>query len=109
MKRVFLVAAIAALGFTFVNVQSSFAGSKQSGSSLSQHPNSKYYRGTGPQVRGYSRRVGGYSYNYNDSIITYQDDAIQRSRQVTGQNGPFDSGFFFDSSVELLNDAPYLN
>ena len=109
MKRVFLVAAIAALGFTFLSVQPSFAGSKQSGSTLSQHPNSKYYRGSGPQVKGYRRRVGGYSYNRNDSIIAYQDDSLYREPEIIRQNGPFDSGFFFDSSVELLNDAPYLN
>jgi len=109
MKRVLLVAAIAALGFTLLNVQSTFAGSKQNGASLSQHPNSNYYRGKGPQVRGYNRRVGGYSYSPNDSIIAYQDDSLYREPEIIRQNGPFDSGFFFDSSTELLNDAPYLN
>ena len=109
MKRVFLATAIAALGFAFLNVQPALAGGKQSGSSLSQHPNSQYYRGTGPQVRGFRRRVGGYSYSHNDSIISYQDDSLYRDPEIIRQSGPFDSGFFFDSSAELLNDSPYLN
>ena len=109
MKRVFMVAAIAAIGFTFISGQPSFAGGNKNGSSLSQHPNSQYYRGTGPQVKGFRRRVGGYSYSHNDSIISYQDDSLYREPEIIRQQGPFDSGFFFNSSVEQLNDSPYLN
>ena len=108
MKRVFMVAALVALGFTFLSAQPSFAGGKQQGSTLSQHPNSQYYRGKGPQVRGFRRRVGGYSYSYNDSIISYQDNSLYRDPEIERQSSPFDSGFFFDSSVLPLNDSPYL-
>ena len=108
MRRVFIAAAIIAIGLTFSNVQPSYAGSKQNGLSLSQHPNSQYYRGTGPQVRGFRKRVGGYSYSHNDSIISYQDDSLYRDPEIERQSMPFDSGFFFDSSIMPLNDAPYL-
>ena len=109
MKRVLWVAALAVVGFALVNVQPGLAGGNKKGSSLSEHPNSQYYRGKGPQVRGFSRRVGGYSYSHNDSIISYQDNSLYREPEIIRQQGPFDSGFFFDSSVEQLNDAPYLN
>lgn len=82
------------------------------------HSKSQYYR-KGPQVRGYSRRAGGYSYDYQDSINTYGDaqgrygsaDKFrdpQFGRQTT--SGPFDNGFFFDSGVAPRGgDSPYLN
>lgn len=80
------------------------------GPQLSEHPNSRYYRGQGPQVRGYVKRRGGYSYSYADGVIDYRDTSILRDYQTARpQGGPFDSGFFFDSGISRQNDSPYLN
>ena len=108
MKRLTLIVAGLALGFLLVGVQDVTAGGKQSGSAFSEHPNSRYYRGTGPQVRGFRKRVGGYSYSHNDSIISYQDDSLYRDPEIERQSLPFDSGFFFDSAILPLNSSPYL-
>jgi len=86
-------------------------GFKRSRGGASQHPQSDYYRG-GSQVRGYRRRGGGYSYNYIDGITDYRDDSVFLDPDLAqGQDccGPFDSGFFFDSDVSPLNNAPYPN
>jgi len=107
MKRVTLIIAGLALGFSLLSVQGAIAGGKSSASGLSEHPNSRYYRGTGPQVRGFRKRVGGYSYSYNDSIISYQDDSLYRDPEITRQSLPFDSGFFFDSNIMPHNNSPY--
>ena len=80
----------------------------EQGPQFNEHPNSKYYRGQGPQVRGYVKRRGGYSYSYNDSVIDYRDTSILRDSQtMRRQGGPFDNGFFFDSGISRYNDSPY--
>jgi hypothetical protein len=80
----------------------------EQGPQFNEHPNSKYYRGQGPQVRGFVKRRGGYSYSYNDSVIDYRDTSILRDMQTTRrQGGPFDNGFFFDSGISRYNDSPY--
>lgn len=80
----------------------------EQGPQFNEHPNSKYYRGLGPQVRGYVKRRGGYSYTYNDGVIDYRDTSILRDHQTTRrQGGPFDNGFFFDSGISRYNDSPY--
>jgi hypothetical protein len=82
----------------------------EQGPQFSEHPNSKYYRGQGPQVRGFVKRRGGYSYSYSDSIIDFRDTSILRDYQNTRrQGGPFDNGFFFDSGISRYNDSPYHN
>ena len=82
----------------------------EDGPQLSEHPNSKYYRGRGPQVRGYVKRRGGYSYTYGDGTIDYRDTSILRDMQnERRQGGPFDSGFFFDSGISRRNESPNLN
>ena len=107
MKRVSLILVGVALGISLAGVQVATAGGKHSTSGLSEHPNSKYYRGTGPQVRGFRKRVGGYSYSHNDSIISYQDNSLYRDPEIIRQSMPFDSGFFFDSSIMPHNNSPY--
>ncbi len=109
MKRVTLMVACLALGFFMFSAQDVSADGKQNGATLSEHPNSRYYRGTGPQVRGFRKRVGGYSYSHNDSIISYQDDSVYRDPEIERQSMPFDSGFFFDSAIMPHNSSPYLN
>lgn len=62
------------------------------------------------------RRRGGYSYGYGDSINTdvrgragntgYRDPRLYRQTPA----GPFDSGFFFDSGVDLNGgQSPYMH
>jgi hypothetical protein len=78
------------------------------GPQLSEHPNSRYYRGQGPAVRGFVQRKGGYSYSYSDSILDFRDTSILRERfEQRRQSSPFDSDFFFDSGVTRHNDSPY--
>ena len=114
MKRIALVLAAGLLSSGLFAGDAS-AGDRRSrygepSPQLSEHPNSRYYRGQGPQVRGYVKRRGGYSYNYSDSIIDYRDTSILRDYQTSRtQGGPFDSGFFFDSGNTRQNDSPYLN
>lgn len=80
----------------------------EQGPQFNEHPNSKYYRGQGPQVRGFVKRRGGYSYSYNDSVTDYRDTSILRDSQTSRrQGGPFDNGFFFDSGASRYNDSPY--
>ncbi len=64
---------------------------------LERHSQSGCYRRDGKHKCERQRR-GGYSYSYEDSII--QDLEIKR------QSGPFDSGFFFDTTS---NESTYLN
>jgi hypothetical protein len=61
-------------------------------------------------VAGYSVRVGGYSYKYEDAVVEFRDRSILRDPHLGTQDGPFDSGYFFDSNVTPWgSDAPYLN
>lgn len=54
--------------------------------------------------------VGGYSYSYDDAVVEYRDRSILRDPHMETQDGPFDSGYFFDSNVTPYgSDAPYLN
>ncbi|MEQ1651468.1 MAG: hypothetical protein ABL897_03170 [Hyphomicrobium sp.] len=73
----------------------------------------------GPQVKGYSERRGGYSYSYADSVNTYGNSrtkyggaSVYRDPNLDRQTeaGPFDHGFFFDSSMGSHGgDSPYMN
>lgn len=57
-------------------------------------------------VRKY-RRVGGYSYKYPQSIDTR--DFIDPTMKNQTISGPFDSGFFFSSTVPGNGgDSPYM-
>ena len=50
---------------------------------------------------------GGYSYGRSDVVVPfgYTRGPWAEVRQSPG--GPFDSGFFFDSDITPLNNAPY--
>jgi hypothetical protein len=117
MKRILIGLATAGIAVLVVSVEAAQAGDRkvrsrtvEQGPQLNEHPNSRYYRGTGPQVRGYVARRGGYSYSYNDSIIDYRDTSIHRDhRSWRGQAAPFDSDFFFDSGILRNNSSPYHN
>lgn len=84
-----------------------------------EHPASKIYRRTGPQVRGFTQRRGGYSYSAADTINTYGDSrtrfgstSVYRHPYLDRQtnSGPFDHGFFFDSGISPRGgDSPYQN
>ena len=113
MKRIALAAFAVGILATGMMTGEATAGERKTraveqGPQLNEHPNSKYYRGQGPQVRGFVKRRGGYSYSYNDSVIDYRDTSILRDTQTSRrQGGPFDSGFFFDSGTSRYNDSPY--
>ena len=118
MKRILTVAlmsSVCALAIAAGSACEATAGERRArvvedGPQLSEHPNSKYYRGQGPQVRGYVKRRGGYSYSASDAAIDYRDTSILRDTQnARRQGGPFDSGFFFDSGIHRNNESPYLN
>lgn len=101
----------AALGLVFSAPVEAGGFKRSRGAPISQHPNSDSYRGA-PQVRGYNRRGGGYSYSYQDGLTDHRDDSVFLDPDLSkGQDccGPFDSGFFFDSDVTPLNNAPYPN
>ncbi len=117
MKRMLGVAVLAAAA-VLVSVPTS--ASAQSGASAgAEHRKSKYYRGKGPQVRGYQQRRGGYSYSPEDTINTYGDSRTMfgssnsfRDPMLDRQTrfGPFDHGFFFDSGVlPRGGNSPYMN
>ena len=71
------------------------------------------YRKRVTRVRGYShgaRRVvlrGGYAYGRSDVIGTYASTRAPYLWVDQSPGGPFDSGFFFNSGVRFLNNAPY--
>lgn len=67
-------------------------------------------RKTTAVVAGKTIRVGGYSYKYVDAIVEFRDRTFLRDPHLGTQDGPFDSGYFFDSNVTPFgSDAPYLN
>jgi len=84
-----------------------------------EHPASRTYRRSGPQVRGFTARRGGYSYSTADVINTYGDSrtrfgstSVYRHPYLDRQTnaGPFDHGFFFDSGMAPRGgDSPYQN
>ena len=115
MKRIALTLLAAGISAVGLLAGEASAGERrvrtiEQGPLLSEHPNSKYYRGQGPQVRSYVKRRGGYSYSASDAAIDYRDTSILRD-PLNGrrQGGPFDNGFFFDSGISRHNDSPYLN
>lgn len=125
--------AIAAAAFAFaispLAPASVLMGTEAQAQSGAAHPMSGYYRGyrsarssrvvRGPQVRGYSRRVGGYSFYPEDTINTYGDSRTRygsnnvfRDPMTDRQTrfGPLDHGFFFDSGIAPRGGySPYHN
>lgn len=65
---------------------------------LERHPKSGCYRRDGEHRCASRNGVGGYSYEYQDGIIL--------DTEAKKQTGPFDSGFFFDTTS---NESTYLN
>lgn len=96
----------------FSGLALSLATSAEAGGKQSQYRD-------GPQVKGYSERRGGYSYSYADSVNTYGNSrtkyggaSVYRDPNLDRQTeaGPFDHGFFFDSSMGSHGgDSPYMN
>lgn len=113
MKRIGLTAfAVGILAVASLNGEAAAGERKarvvEQGPQLNEHPNSKYYRGQGPQVRGFVKRRGGYSYSYSDSVTDYRDTSILRDTQTARrQGGPFDNGFFLNSGTSRYNNSPY--
>jgi hypothetical protein len=58
-------------------------------------------------ARGHFPKRGGYSYGRSDVIGIYESWRAPYARVDQSPGGPFDSGFFFDSGLTLLNNAPY--
>jgi hypothetical protein len=63
-----------------------------------------YYRKRAARVRGYFAMRGGYAYGRSD--VTGSSRAPYAWVDQS-PGGPFDSGFFFDSDIRFLNNAPY--
>src|SRR5262245_4391250 len=65
------------------------------------------YRKRATRVRGYYSMRGGYA--YDSSVIPAPYERYRGPYGVIDQSpgGPFDSGFFFDSGIAPLNNAPY--
>ena len=61
----------------------------------------------GPRVRGYFAMRGGYSYRASDVTGSYRFSYPSLGTGNQSLGGPFDSGFFFDSGIGPLNNAPY--
>jgi hypothetical protein len=59
------------------------------------------------RVHRYVVMRGGYSYGKYDVIGTYGSSRAPYAWVDQSPGGPFDSGFFFDSGVRPLNNAPY--
>ncbi len=66
-----------------------------------------HYRKRAARVRGFFAMRGGYAYGRSDVIGTYGSSRAPYAWVDQSQGGPFDSGFFFDSDVRSLNNAPY--
>lgn len=61
-------------------------------------------------VKPKSSGLGGYSYSVQDSIVEFRDRSVIRDPNIGTQDGPFDSGYFFDSNITPWgNDSPYQN
>jgi hypothetical protein len=69
----------------------------------------KYQRRRPVEVTIYGRRrIGGYSYRAPDVTSTYGHTPPPWAHVRQTQNGPFDSGFFFDSGIEPRGgNSPY--
>lgn len=112
------VALLSAAGMGFIGGATE-AAAQSSTAQGAEHPASKSYRRSGPQVRGYVQRRGGYSYAKEDSINTYGDSRTRfgstsayRDQMVDRQTvfGPFDHGFFFESGLAPRGgNSPYHN
>lgn len=50
---------------------------------------------------------GGYSYGRSDVAIPFGHSRAPYAVVNQSPGGPFDSGFFFDSDITPLNNAPY--
>ncbi len=61
----------------------------------------------GTRVRGYFAMRGGYSYGASDVTGSYRFSYPSLGTGDQSRGGPFDSGFFFDSGIRPLNNAPY--
>ncbi|MEM7620752.1 MAG: hypothetical protein AAF228_09890 [Pseudomonadota bacterium] len=104
MKQIIMIFTV----FTFVaalNIahtafaqNSASSAKRQSGDILERHPKSGCYRRDGEHRCKHKSKVGGYSYRYEDSIIL--------DTEPKNQTGPFDSGFFFDTTSA---ESQYLN
>lgn len=61
-------------------------------------------------ARVHGKPVGGYSYSTPEAITDHRDTSILRDPNIGGQGGPFDSGYFFDSTITRIgSESPYLN
>ena len=120
MKRAAVLTVLLAVGMSAVSAEAADRSSSRSPEpGLTAHPKSSYYRGTGPQVRGFTARKGGYSFSWSDTINTYGDSRTRyggtnyfRDPNIDRQSngGPFDHGFFFDSGMGRIGgNSPYLN
>jgi hypothetical protein len=68
-----------------------------------------HYRKRETRVRGYYAMRGGYSYGTSDVTGSYRSWYPSLGIGAQSPGGPFDSGFFFDSGIRPLNNAPYLH
>jgi hypothetical protein len=66
-----------------------------------------HYRKRATRVRGYFAMRGGYAYGRSDLTGTYGSSRAPYAWVDQSPGGPFDSGFFFDSGITPLNNAPY--
>ena len=58
-------------------------------------------------ARGYVVMRGGYSYGRSDVVVPFGHSRAPWAEVRQSPGGPFDSGFFFDSDITPLNNAPY--
>ncbi len=114
MRGLGCLLAVAALGLTAISIEVRAQSSGVSNASSAAKSSKRARRGKRPtRVRVYpGRRIGGYSYGRSD---TY---GINGGRRIGFWNtrprqtpfGPFDNGFFFDSTVAPRGGfSPYQN
>lgn len=97
----FILLFLAFAGFALLNQPAYAQGNqqqRQSGDFLERHPKSGCYRRDGEHRCQQKDGVGGYSYDYRDGIVL--------DVEPKNQTGPFDSGFFFDTTSM---ESQYLN
>jgi hypothetical protein len=59
------------------------------------------------QAPGHVVMRGGYSYGRSEVVIPFGHSRAPYAAVGQSPGGPFDSGFFFDSGMTPLNNAPY--
>jgi hypothetical protein len=107
-----LTLALGAMAMLLACTGLAHAGERSTNENAEGNPKSRYQRTRPPlEVNIYARRRrGGYSYNAFDVIGASGRSPPPYAHVRQTPNGPFDSGFFFDSAIGPHGgDAPYVH